>query len=181
MRHLLLLALLSLSLYASEDKPSLVLQINPVLVQSNDPEICTVMYTNHRFIIVKEHEVIAIDNADVDENLLKIHTCKDLADYLSHGNALKVIKSEQGSYSLQALIKLKGGGPILATLGFVGVHTIGFTLMFTSALGINVVLPGVGGVAVAAAGGGSIATWMAAQNALAVKAACAGALAVPWC
>lgn len=180
MKALVLAVLLSCGLYASEDKPSLVVQINPVLVSSNDPEVCTVMYTNQRFILIKEHEVIALEKSDVDEQLHKIHTCKDLAEYLSHGNALKVIKNEQGLYRLEALIKLKGGGPILMTLGFVGVHTVGFTLMFTSILGINVALPGVGTAATAAAGGGSVATWMAAQNALAVKAACGGALVLPW-
>lgn len=180
MKALLLLSLLSFGLYASEGKPSLVVQVNPVLVSSNDPEVCTIMYTNNRFILVKEHEVVALEKSDIDENLNKIQSCKDLAEYLSHGNALKVIKNEQGSYSLQALIKLKGGGPILMTLGFVGVHTVGFTLMFTGALGINAALPGVGGLAVTAAGGGSMAGWMAAQNALAVKAACGGALIIPW-
>lgn len=118
MKQLLLLLLFSCGLYASEDKPSLVVQINPVLVSSNDPEVCTVMYTNQRFILVKEHEVIALQQSDVDEQLHKIHTCKDLAEYLSHGNALKIIKNEQGTYRLEALIKLKGGGAGGATAGF---------------------------------------------------------------
>lgn len=181
MKSLLLLALLSFGIYASEDKQSLVVQINPVLVQSNDPEVCTIMYTNQRFMIIKEHEVVPLDKADIDENLSKIHTCKDLAEYLSHGNALKVIKNEQGDYRIESLLKLKGGGPISGACVYLGIKVVAYTSMMLGGMAAQAAAPGAGTVAVGIAlGTGGMTGALVGIEALSVKWGCAVAL-MPWC
>ena len=133
-----------------------------------------------QFTVIKHGQQIPVRSEHLDSILRTIDTEQDLAAYVQAGNGFRAYQDEEGNYRLESRIGLRGGGPILATIGFVGVHTAGFTLMFTSMLGVNIVLPGVGTTATLIAGGGSLTTWMAAQNALAVKACCAGALAVPW-
>ena len=167
MKRLLLAALCSLNLFASQEEVFPIYRINKdKYIASEDVDL---FHWNNQFYVVANNKMLEIDPINMDKALRNIDV-KELVQAIEHGYIS--VKESDDSFSLQYNPRFKGGGFMLACATWWTVQVAGYTSILTGALLINTALPGVGGLGMTLMGGtGGVAGLVVAINAAAAKAA----------
>ena len=147
-----------------------------------------IYHEENEFHVIKDGADSIVKSHRMDSLLRKLKQNRpELKSYLESSGYLTVGESEDGELSLSSNARIRGGGPLLCGLLYVGVKTIGYTAMLCGAGAISAVSvasgPGGPGVAGAAIGivtaSGGTAAMLGSIETAAVSAGCWG-LAIPW-
>lgn len=135
--------------------------------------------TSDGYQIEKDGELFTVQDHRVSP-LLKKFGPNTINRFLENGY-ISINQSNEGSYSLDGNVRVKGGGPILGTIMYVGTHVVSYTALLTGTMLANAAAPGAGGVATAVAlGSGGVPAYVAGTQAAALQMGFWGLVAVPW-
>lgn len=131
----------------------------------------SVYHEENEFHVVKDGRDSIVKSHRMDSLLRRLKQNRpELQSYLQSSGYLTVGENEDGQFSLEADGRMRGGGPLLCGLLYLGVKTLAYTGLLTGAVAANTVAPGAGGVAVSiAVGTGGIAGALAGIETTAVS------------
>lgn len=100
------------------------------------------MHVNNNYFVIHNGTKHAVQNAWVDPNLRNLNTLQ-VASYLKKGNLINISQANDGSFSLQGHVRVRGGGAGGATVGFWGgklaVYAVGHGAIALIAGGVGLV------------------------------------------
>ena len=128
----------------------------------------SLLHDESGFSVVKDQKVNSVESRWVDP-LLRDISKERLKSFLTFGKIV-VNQMDNEEFSLKAKMLVKGGGPILAAIGYFGTKAVAYGTLIGGALGI-VGATGGGAVAVAAGGEALAVTGLATAGTGTVAAA----------
>lgn len=171
MKRLLLIALCSLNLFASDD----IYRINDkaFFIPHELGEIEFYMHDNN-LIAFKGNMAQVVQPYNIDKSIRSFDVEK-LNKFLEVGY-ISINENDHGELSLTAHVRGLGGGPGLGFGLYWTVKAIGYTAVLGTAMIVNVMAPGVGGIAIGLAGGAAGMGGIA----LAIETAASSAGTIGW-
>ncbi|MCL5875104.1 MAG: hypothetical protein M1114_01395, partial [Candidatus Dependentiae bacterium] len=76
----------------------------------------------------------SVQRCDIYGPLKEISSEEQLSGFLANGGKIKLSKMSNGEYALRSGVDIKGGGPILAAIGYWGVKALGYGVPATAAV-----------------------------------------------